>query len=97
MLQGDGDKIIPRTANHRSPQDGGFFMIFQAVNVSAATATFPVEFFDNNGEAMKLPAAAVSDDLIGTTDHGQDHLLCDTSITRPGHSGEPGPASGGCR
>ena len=45
-------------------------MIFQAINVSAATATFQVEFFDNNGEAMNLPLAASSDDLIGTPAHG---------------------------
>ena len=70
MLQGDSDKIIPQIANHGTPQDGGFFMIFQAINVSAATATFQVEFFDNNGEAMNMPLATSSDDLIGTPAHG---------------------------
>ena len=97
MLQDDGDKIIPQIANHGTPQDGGFFMIFQAVNVSAATATFQVEFFDNNGEAMNLPPAASSDDLIGTPAHGQKPYSWCTGITRPGHSGESGHASGGCR
>ena len=70
MPQDDGDKIIPRIANHGTPQDGEFFMIFQAVNVSSALATFPVEFFDNNGEAMNLPLAASSDDLIGRPAYG---------------------------
>ena len=41
-------------------------MIFQAINVSAAMATFQVEFFDKNGESMNVPLAASSDDLIGT-------------------------------
>ncbi len=97
MLQDTGNKNIPQIANHGTPQDGGFFIIFQAVNVSAATATFPVEFFDNNGEPMNLPLAASSDDLIGRPAHGWDHLLCYTSITRPGHSGESCHSSGGCR
>ena len=70
MLQDDSGKIIPQIANHGSPQSGGFFMIFQAINVSAATATFQAEFFDANGEAMNLPLATSSDDLIGTPAHG---------------------------
>ena len=70
MLPDDGDKIIPQIANHGTPQEGGFFMIFQAINVSAATATFQVEFFDNNGEAMNMPLATSSDDLIGASAHG---------------------------
>ena len=70
MLQGDSDKIIPQIANHGTPQDGGFFMIFQAINVSAAMATFQVNFFDKNGESMNMPLATGSDDLIGTPAHG---------------------------
>ena len=35
-------------------------MIFQAINVSAATATFQVEFFDNNGEARHHPRFSLS-------------------------------------
>ena len=50
-------------------------MIFPAIDVSAATATFQVNFFDNNGEAMNLPPAASSDDLIGTPAHGENHTL----------------------
>ena len=70
MPQGDGGKIIPQIANHGTPQDGGFFMIFQAINVSAATATFQVNFFDRNGESLNMPLATSSDDLIGAPAHG---------------------------
>ena len=70
MLQDDGDKIIPQIANHGTPQDGGFFMIFQAINVSAAMARFQVNFFDKDGESMNMPLATSSDDLIGTPAHG---------------------------
>ena len=47
-----GDTIIPQIANRGTPQDGGFYMIFQASNVSTTMATLQVDFFDSNGESM---------------------------------------------
>ena len=44
-----GGSIIPQIANSGTPQDGGFYMIFQASNVSTTMATFQVDFFDSNG------------------------------------------------
>ena len=65
-----GDTIIPQIANSGTPQDGGFFMIFQASNVATTMATFKVDFFDANGESMSMPLAASRDDLTGTSASG---------------------------
>ena len=60
-----GDTIIPQIANSGTPQDGGFFMIFQASNVSTTMAEFEVDFFDENGESMNMPLPTSPDDLTG--------------------------------
>ena len=60
-----GDTIIPQIANSGTPQDGGFYMIFQASNVSTTMATLQVDFFDSNGESMNMPLATSPDDLTG--------------------------------
>ena len=65
-----GDSIIPQIANGGTPQNGGFFMIFQASNVSTTVATFQVEFFDSNGESMHMPLPTSPDDLTGTPASG---------------------------
>ena len=65
-----GDTIIPQIANKGTPQDGGFFMIFQASNVSTTMAEFKVDFFDSNGESMNMPLPTSPDDLIGTPASG---------------------------
>ena len=59
------DTIIPQIANKGTPQEGGFFMIFQASNVSTTMATLQVDFFDSNGESMNMPLATSPDDLTG--------------------------------
>ena len=60
-----GDTIIPQIANSGTPQDGGFYMIFQASNVSTTMATLQVDFFDSKGESMNMPLATSPDDLTG--------------------------------
>ena len=65
-----GDTIIPQIANSWTPQDGGFYMIFQASNVSTTMATLQVDFFDSNGESMNMPLPRSPDDLIGTPASG---------------------------
>ena len=60
-----GDTIIPQIANKGTPQEGGFFMIFQASNVSTTIAEFEVDFFDSNGESMNMPLPTSPDDLTG--------------------------------
>ena len=65
-----GDTIIPQIANSGTPQDGGFFMIFQASNVSTTMAEFEVDFFDSNGESMNMPLPTSPDDLTGTPASG---------------------------
>ena len=65
-----GDSIIPQIANGGTPQDGGFYMIFQASNVSTTMATFQVDFFDSNGEFMNMPLPTSPDDLTGTSTRG---------------------------
>ena len=65
-----GDSIIPQIANSGTPQNGGFFMIFQASNVSTTMATFQVDFFDPKGESMNMPLATSPDDLTGTPARG---------------------------
>ena len=65
-----GDEIIPQIANSGTPQDGGYFMIFQASNVSTETATFTVNFYDGNGASMSMPLATSPDDLIGRSASG---------------------------
>ena len=65
-----GDEIIPQIANSGTPQDGGYFMIFQVSNRSMARATFHVEFFDSNGQSMNMPVATSPDDLTGTPARG---------------------------
>ena len=65
-----GDEIIPQIANSGTPQEGGFFMIFQASNVATTMATFEVDFFGAKGESMNMPLAASPDDLIGTPSQG---------------------------
>ena len=40
-----GDEILPQIANSGTPETGGFFMIFQASNVSETMATFEVNFY----------------------------------------------------
>ena len=61
-----GDSIIPQIANSGTPQDGGFYMIFQASNVSTTMATLQVDFFDSNGKSMDMPLPTSPDDLTGT-------------------------------
>ena len=61
-----GDEILPQIANSGTPDTGGFFMIFQASNVSESMATFEVNFYDANGESMNMPLAENSDDMTGT-------------------------------
>ena len=70
-----GDEIIPQIANSGTPQEGGFYMIFQASNVSKEMATFEVNFFDANGESMNLPLAEGPDDMIGTPASGFQGIL----------------------
>ena len=41
--------VLGQIGNSGTPQDGGFYMIFQASNVSTTMATFQVEFFDSKG------------------------------------------------
>ena len=65
-----GDAIIPQIANSGTPQDGGFYMIFQASNVSTTMATLQVDFFDSNGESMDMPLPTSPDDLTGTPASG---------------------------
>ena len=65
-----GDEIIPQIANSGTPQNGGFFMIFQASNVSTTMATFQVDFFDPKGESMNMPLATSPNDLTGTPARG---------------------------
>ena len=65
-----GDTIIPQIANGRTPQDVGFFMIFQASNVSTTMAEFEVDFFDSKGESMNMPLPTSPDDLTGTPASG---------------------------
>ena len=65
-----GDTIIPQIANSGTPQEGGFYMIFQASNVSTSMATFQVDFFDSNGESMNMPLPTSPDDLTGTPARG---------------------------
>ena len=47
--------IIPQIANSGTPEGGGFFMIFNAVNVTSGPATVTVEFFDSQGAPMSMP------------------------------------------
>ena len=47
--------IIPQIANSGTPESGGFFMIFNAVNVTSEPATVTVEFFDSQGAPMSMP------------------------------------------
>ena len=58
-----GDAIIPQIGTSGTPQDGGFYMIFQASNVSTTMATFQVEFFDSKGQSMNMPLPTSPDDL----------------------------------
>ena len=67
-----GDAIIPQIGNSGTPQDGGFYMIFQASNVSTTMATFQVEFFDSKGQSMNMPLPTSPDDLSGTPARGHD-------------------------
>ena len=60
-----GDGIIPQIGNSGTPQEGGFFMIFQASNVSTSMAEFQVDFFDSKGESMNMPLPTSPDDLTG--------------------------------
>ena len=65
-----GDSIIPQIANSGTPQNGGFYMIFQASNVSTTMATFQVDFFDPNGESMNMPLPTSPNDLTGAPARG---------------------------
>ena len=65
-----GDEILPQIANSGTPETGGFFMIFQAGNVSETMATFEVNFYDANGVSMNMPLAASPDDQTGTPASG---------------------------
>ena len=47
--------IIPQIANSGTPESGGFFTIFNAVNVTSGPATVTVEFFDSQGAPMSMP------------------------------------------
>ena len=60
-----GDGIIPQIANSGTPQEGGFFMIFQASNVSTTMAEFEVNFCDSKGESMNMPLPTSPNDLTG--------------------------------
>ena len=60
-----GDEILPQIANSGTPESGGYFTMFQAVNASTETATFRVDFYDADGEPMSMPLATSTDDLIG--------------------------------
>ena len=85
-----GDTIIPQIANSGTPQDGGFFMIFQASNVSTTMAEFEVDFFDSNGESMNMPLPTSPDDLTGTPASGFEGTLSPggygTQVTIPNDS-----------
>ena len=50
-----GDWHIPQIANSGTPESGGLFMMFSAVNVTSGSATFTVEFFDSQGAPMSMP------------------------------------------
>ena len=65
-----GDTIIPQIANSGTPESEGYFMIFQAVNVSTTTATFQVDFFNGEGESLNMPLPTSPDDMIGTPARG---------------------------
>ncbi len=65
-----GDEIIPQIANSGTPQNGGFYMIFQASNVSTTMATFQVDFFDPKGESMNMPLPTSPNDLTGAPARG---------------------------
>ena len=60
-----GDEILPQIANSGTPESGGYYTMFQAVNASTETATFRVDFYDADGEPMSMPLATSTDDLIG--------------------------------
>ena len=85
-----GDAIIPQIGNSGTPQDGGFYMIFQASNVSTTMATFQVEFFNSNGQSMNMPLPTSPDDLSGTPARGFQGTLspggCGAQVTIPNGS-----------
>ena len=85
-----GDTIIPQIANRGTPQDGGFYMIFQASNVSTTMATLQVNFFDSKGESMNMPLPRSPDDLTGTLASGFQGALspggCGAQVTIPNGS-----------
>ena len=47
--------IIPQIANSGTPESGGFFMIFNAVNVTSDPAMVTVDFFNSQGAPMSMP------------------------------------------
>ena len=57
--------IIPQIANSGTPESGGFFMIFNAVNVTSEPATVTVEFFDSQGAPMSMPT--LGGEFVGFT------------------------------
>ena len=61
-----GDEILPQIANRGTPQEGGYFTMFQIVNVSEESARFTVSFFDGDGEPLRIPLAVHADDMTGT-------------------------------
>ena len=63
------ESIIPQVANGGTLA-GGYFTVFQFVNVSPGLATVRVEFFDSTGEPMSLPLSSGPTDLTGTARTG---------------------------
>ncbi len=70
-----GDDILPQIANSGTPDSVGFYTMFQAVNVGTERAEFRVNFFNSNGDPMRMPLATVSDDATGVPSIGFQGIL----------------------
>ncbi len=70
-----GDDILPQIANSGTPDSVGFYTMFQVVNVGTERATFRVNFFNSNGDPMRMPLATVSDDATGVPSIGFQGIL----------------------
>lgn len=70
-----GDDILPQIANSGTPDSVGFYTMFQAVNVGTERAEFRVNFFNSNGDPMRMPLAVTAEDMTGMPAIGFQGIL----------------------
>ena len=69
-----GHLIIPQIANAGTRQ-GGYFTAFQVLNLSRSTATYQIQFFNSNGQPMRMPLSTYFYDVSGDPSFGFNGTL----------------------